>query len=185
MFASLPVDLIDIILKFSYDANHSETMRSLNYILDLKKKNVHPICLCDVVYDYSECTVDMYSRQDLHAWGFFSPWFAKLSTTPRKEFFVWFSRENLFHSYRMSALIYDLDFRVVKPLFYNFPITPRKHLKSAILHYINQSPEDAALALSPVFYNLRRDHLCTEALNSGRFFLDYSSFSETLALIRS
>jgi hypothetical protein len=169
MFKQLPVVLVDLILKFTYDADLAQTRSALNYCLFIKELKLHPCCLNEGVFDYSGCTDDMYCRDTRESWGYFAPWFAHQVNSPLRSFFVWFSQKNLFHVYKMNTAVCDLDFRMVKTLFHDFPIRRTRNYKSAILTFIEHNPQDAAIALTPIFRQLRRDHLCLNATTMGRF----------------
>jgi hypothetical protein len=169
MFVDLPIVIVDLILGFAFDANIHETRSALNYCLFIKELKLHPCCLNPGVFDYSDCTDDMYCRNTRESWGYFAPWFAQQVNSPLRSFFVWFSEKNLFHIYKMNAAVRDMDFRMVRNLFHDFPIRYCRNYKGAVLEFIENNPQDAAIALTPIFRQLRRDHLCLNANTMGRF----------------
>ena len=169
MFTSLPADLVDLICRFAYDANIHETRSALEYCLFIKELRLHPCCLNEGVFDYSGCTDEMYCRTNRESLGYFAPWFAQQTNSPLRSFFVWFSQKDIFHIYKMTAAVFDLDFRMVKTLFHDFPIRRSRNYKMAVLQFIEDNPQHAAIALTPIFKQLRRDHLCIDATTMGRF----------------
>ena len=112
----LPSCLVDLVLGFAYNATLKQTKRSLYYILHMKSKDIHKAIINACCIDYSSCTdIVYYSRERLDI-GFCAPflWDKIYTTTPIKEFFVWFARSSLFNMPKIIRILHSVDWRKIR-----------------------------------------------------------------------
>jgi hypothetical protein len=171
MLAILPKVLADLIVSFAFDANEREVAEALAYLLFMKELQLHPATLNEGVFDYSFCEHSMYNRATQTNFGYFAPWNCQKVDTPFRSFFVWWSKRDLFNRERMKSVISDLDFRMVSFLFRDFPVKRCRHYKLRILEFIDHCPEQAAIALSPIFREIKYEQLLLDPTTMGRFIV--------------
>ena len=171
MLSLLPKVLADLIVQFAFDANEQEVSESLAYILFMKELQLHPATLNEGVFDYSDCGRSMYDRETQTNYGYFAPWNAQQVDTPFRSFFVWWSKRDLFNRSRMKGVINDLDFRMVSFLFRDFPVKRCRYYKHRVLEYIDTCPQQAAVALSPIFREIKYEQLLMAPTTMGRFIV--------------
>ena len=171
MLRILPKVLADLIIQFAFDANEQQVTESLNYILFMKELQLHPATLNEGVFDYSICDTSMYNRESRTHFGYFAPWNCEKVDTPFRSFFVWWSKRDLFCKERMKSVISDLDFRMVSFLFRDFPVKRCRNYKLRILEFIDICPEEAAIALSPIFRKIKYEQLLLAPTTMGRFIV--------------
>ena len=167
----LPRVLFNLILEFAFDATREQVKESLEYILFMKELKLHPATLSISARDFSDCPSYTYSRETKTFVGYFAPWQSYRVDTPFRNFFCWFSKKDLYDCGRMRLIISDLDFRMVKSLFRDFPIKPRRDYKYAIKCFIDAFPEEAAICLSPIFRKLKYGQLLLTPTSLGRFIV--------------
>ena len=171
MLSLLPKDLANLVIEFTYDASEQQVTESLNYILFMKELQLHPATLNEGVFDYSDCKDGMYDRETKCNFGYFAPWNCAKVDTPFRSFFVWWSKRDLFCRERMKSVISDLDFRMVSFLFRDFPVKRCRNYKLRILEFIDICPEEAAIALSPIFREIKYEQLLLAPTTMGRFIV--------------
>ena len=169
MLRDLPVDLQNIVFGFAYSANAKQVREALAYLLFMRDVNVHQACIRDGVFDFSRCNEWLYDRKTKNHRGYLAPWAAARVDSPFRSFFVWWSRRDLFDTKKMRWLLEDLDFRSTRHLFQDFPLKPCRNYKARVKQYIEQHPEDAAIALSPIFRKVNNHHLNLRTSPLGRF----------------
>ena len=171
MLRILPKVLVDLVVEFAFDASERDVAQALNYILFMKELELHPATLNEGVFDYSNCDSVMYTRETQQNHGYFAPWNCEQVVTPFRSFFVWWSKRDLFCRERMKSVISDLDFRMVSFLFRDFPVQRCRNYKLRVLQFIDVCPEEAAIALSPIFRKIKYEQLLLAPTTMGRFIV--------------
>ena len=135
----------------------------------MKGVRLHPACLKESCFDFAHCRPWVYNRRLKMHRGYLAPWAATRRSTPFEEFYVWFSIVDLFDENKMRWVVSDLDFRSVKHLFKNFPVSLSRNYKGKIFSYITTHPEEAAFYLSPILYKINNHHLTANTTALGRY----------------
>ena len=74
MLTLLPLDLLNIVCRYAFDATAAQTVKALSYILELKSRDLHPYTVNEIVCDYvDEDREYLYSRELMDS-SFFAPW---------------------------------------------------------------------------------------------------------------
>ena len=181
MFAKLPIVLQSLVCEFAYDANLDQTKRALEYILHIKSLNLHPLVLRDFVHNYngSKCPLT-YSRLHQTA-SFFAPWTCTPCTvSPLTNFFVWFSRAELFDLDRVSVIVNDLDMRLAKKLFTNCPICIQREAKMCLIQWLNIMPIEACRYIGTILRNVRLDDLRLHPTTLSRYMVSHQYDENTI-----
>ena len=167
----LPTVVFDLIIAFCFDATREQVRGSVDYILFMKELKLHPATLSTSARDFGDCPSYTYDRQTKNFIGYFAPWLSYRVDTPFRSFFCWFSKNDLFDCGRMRLIVSDLDFRMIRHLFRDFPIKPQRDYKYLINKYIDRFPEEAAISLSPIFRQLTYGQLLLSPTAIGRFIV--------------
>ena len=113
----LPPPLQSLITEFCFRATLDETKRSLHYIDTIVSRQLHPLVVRTFAADYSDCLDTQWYSQELRMsclFGAYAPG-RRIVTSPLTEFFVWYSKDELYHYDRIHRLLFDLDWRHIRP----------------------------------------------------------------------
>ena len=114
----LPPPLQSLITEFCFRATLDETKRSLHYIDGVASRQLHPLVVRTFAADYSDCLDTQWYSQELRLSCLFCAYAPgrRIVASPLIEFFVWYSKDELYHYDRIHRLLFDLDWRHIRPM---------------------------------------------------------------------
>ena len=114
----LPPPLQSLITEFCFRATLEETKESLRYIRSITMRQLHPLVVRTYAGDYSNCLHTKWYDKALKiscVFGLYAP-ARTIEISPLVEFYVWYSKDELYHYDRIHRLLFDLDWRRIRPM---------------------------------------------------------------------
>ena len=172
MLTVLPLDLSNIVCRYAFDATAAQTVKALAYILELKSRDLHPYTINEIVCDYvNEDREYLYSRELMDS-SFFAPWRnTNPQPSPFREFFVWFSRSELWNTRIICSVIDNLDWRVARKLVFDLPFPVVRGRKQALMKWIINCPADGAIYCSELFRRITLNSLRLNPSTAARYII--------------
>ena len=114
----LPPPIQSLITEFCFRATLTETKKSLAYIRSIAIRQLHPLVVRTYAGEYADCLDTLWYDKKLKLSSIFGAYAPGRRTelSPLVEFFVWFSKDELYHYDRIHRLLFDLDWRRIRPM---------------------------------------------------------------------
>ena len=170
MFPEIPTVLQDMVCKYAFDATWKQTLESLNYILEIKSNNIHPVCVADRVRDYTGIDCKYIYSRSIRDSSFFSSFYGH-TITPFREFFVWFARSELWDRTAILRVLDELDWRCTKKYLYDCPFPVNRNAKIHFMKWVMNSPTDAAIYCGELFRRISINDLVLHPSYTTRYIV--------------